>query len=65
MGEEIESFSYCSFCYLLLCMKVISRIDLLKKQLSIEFEMKNLVASQRTLEMDIIQDRRAEKLKLS
>src|SRR5438270_107917 len=42
-----------------------SRINLLKKQLNDEFEMKDLGAAQRILGMDIIRDRKAGKVKLS
>lgn len=47
IGDGLESLLDGLFGYLLLCVKDISRIDLLNKWLSDEFEMKDLGAAQR------------------
>src|SRR3954468_6404520 len=49
---------------MLIAAKEMTRINLPKKQLNNEFEMKDLVSAQRILRMDIIWDRRARKVKL-
>src|SRR5436189_1331285 len=68
----LKKLSEGSYVYLLLYVddmliaaKEMSRINLLKKQLNDEFEMKKLGAAQSILGMDIIRDRKAGKVKLS